>query len=142
MHAEAGDTLQITLRNLLKIPVNLEPFGNGWNIGSMLKPIPPGTTVTFTIEVPLTAGPLAEAATGSGTSGTSLTSAAVSGGGTNGTTGQRQSSVLYMYRSSLNPTLHENTGLMGPLIVTRKGDANADGTPRGVDREMVTLFQV
>ncbi len=33
-------------------------------------------------------------------------------------------------------------GLIGPIIVTAKGQANADGTTKGVDRDFITLFQV
>ena len=39
MHAEAGDTLEIWLRNLLNVHVNLEPMGNAWNVHGMLQPI-------------------------------------------------------------------------------------------------------
>ena len=53
-----------------------------------------------------------------------------------------QSSRMYVYHSTINPTKHDNTGLVGPLIVTRKGWANADGTPKDVDREIITFFQV
>lgn len=53
-----------------------------------------------------------------------------------------QNSHLFLYRSAVNPTRHENSGLVGGIVITRKGEANPDGTPRGVDREIVTLFQV
>jgi hypothetical protein len=33
-------------------------------------------------------------------------------------------------------------GLVGPIIVTAKGQANPDGTTKGVDRDIVTLYQV
>ncbi len=56
--------------------------------------------------------------------------------------GAEQSSSLYLYRSTVNPTRHENSGLVGPIVVTRKGDADADGRPKGVDREIITVFQV
>ena len=32
------------------------------------------------------------------------------------------------------------SGLVGPIIVARRGQANADGTPKDVDREIVALF--
>ena len=115
MHAEAGDTLQIWLRNLLTVTINLEPMGSSWNIQGMLKPVEPGLTASFSIDVPLQGGPPA---------------------------GAVQSSSLYLYRNTLNPTFYENAGLVGPIVVTRKGDANSDGTPKGVDREIVTVFQV
>ena len=33
-------------------------------------------------------------------------------------------------------------GLVGPIIITSKGHANADGSTRGVDHDFVSLFQV
>jgi hypothetical protein len=33
-----------------------------------------------------------------------------------------------------------NTGLIGPIIVTARGSAKTDGTPKDVDREFVTAF--
>jgi FtsP/CotA-like multicopper oxidase with cupredoxin domain len=33
-----------------------------------------------------------------------------------------------------------NTGLIGPLVITARGKAKSDGTPKDVDREFVTLF--
>jgi FtsP/CotA-like multicopper oxidase with cupredoxin domain len=35
-----------------------------------------------------------------------------------------------------------NTGLIGPIIITRKGNAKSDGSPRGVDLEFVSLFTI
>ena len=35
-----------------------------------------------------------------------------------------------------------NAGLVGPIIVTRAADANPDGSPKDMDTELVTLFQV
>ncbi len=116
LHAAAGDTLQITMRNLLGngAAINLEPLGAHWNVAGMLNPIGTGMTATFIIEVPLEAGPPA---------------------------GSSESSTLYLYHSSLNPTRHENSGLFGPIVVSRPGEANRDGTPKGVDREFITIFQ-
>jgi len=37
---------------------------------------------------------------------------------------------------------HANAGLFGPIIITRAGDARTDGSPKGVDRELITLFEV
>jgi len=35
-----------------------------------------------------------------------------------------------------------NAGLIGPIIVTQKGMARADGSPNNVDREFITMFTV
>lgn len=53
-----------------------------------------------------------------------------------------QNSRLFFYRSSISPTRHENAGLAGPIIITRKGEARADGSSLDVDRDIVTVFQV
>lgn len=51
MHAEAGDTLEVWLRNMLAAPVNLEPLGTAWNIQGALGPIDTGLTGRFLIDV-------------------------------------------------------------------------------------------
>ena len=35
-----------------------------------------------------------------------------------------------------------NSGLLGPIIVSRKGSTKPDGTPKDVDREFVVAFAV
>ena len=53
-----------------------------------------------------------------------------------------QSSIVWSYHSHVNEVADTNAGLVGPIIVTRHGEANPDGTPKGVDREFVTLFTI
>ena len=50
------------------------------------------------------------------------------------------STALWMYHSHVNEELDVNAGLMGPMIITRRGAANADGSPSDVDRELVVAF--
>jgi FtsP/CotA-like multicopper oxidase with cupredoxin domain len=52
------------------------------------------------------------------------------------------SSILWMYHSHFQESRDINTGLFGPIIVTRKGQAKANGTPKDVDREFVVAFAV
>ena len=52
------------------------------------------------------------------------------------------SSKLWLYRSVLTQQTDANSGLVGPIIVTRRDVAKADGSPNDVDMEFVTLFQV
>jgi hypothetical protein len=52
------------------------------------------------------------------------------------------SSVVWMYHSHFYEPRDVNTGLIGPIIVTRKGWARPDGTPKDVDREFVTDFAI
>jgi hypothetical protein len=52
------------------------------------------------------------------------------------------SSILWSYHSHVDEVADTNAGLVGPIIITRHGEANPDGTPKGVDREFVTLFTI
>jgi hypothetical protein len=52
------------------------------------------------------------------------------------------SSVVWWYHGHVDEGSETNAGLIGPIIITAKGKANADGTPRGVDREFVAAFQI
>ena len=60
------------------------------------------------------------------------------------TANQTANSVVWLYRSTAEDNLqaHQNAGLYGPVIVTRKGFAGIDGKPTDVDREFVTVFFV
>lgn len=50
------------------------------------------------------------------------------------------SSKVWWYRSHADEPAETNMGLLGPIIVTRKGMARPDGSPRDVDKEFVTAF--
>jgi len=50
------------------------------------------------------------------------------------------SSILWMYHSHFNESRDMNSGLLGPIIVSRKGSSKPDGTPKDVDREFVVAF--
>jgi FtsP/CotA-like multicopper oxidase with cupredoxin domain len=52
------------------------------------------------------------------------------------------SSLVWWYHSHVDEAENTNLGLLGPLVITRKGMARPDGSPRDVDREFVTLFMV
>jgi FtsP/CotA-like multicopper oxidase with cupredoxin domain len=52
------------------------------------------------------------------------------------------SSILWMYHSHFNESRDMNSGLFGPIIVSRKGSTKPDGTPKDVDREFVVAFAV
>ena len=49
---------------------------------------------------------------------------------------------LWLYHGHVNPSEEINSGLIGPIIVTARDKANPDGSPRGIDREFVTLLMV
>jgi FtsP/CotA-like multicopper oxidase with cupredoxin domain len=128
MHAEVGDTIEVVLRNDTKRPVSLHPHGLRYDKANEGAPygdgtsgddkaddaVAPGEERTYTWEVPERAGP----GPGDG------------------------SSTMWMYMSHVEEVPDQYAGLLGPIIVTRKGEARDDGTPRDVDRELVANFMV
>jgi len=52
------------------------------------------------------------------------------------------SSIVWWYHSHVDPAIEINVGLLGPIIVTAKGKARPDGSPKGVDHEFVADFQI
>lgn len=52
------------------------------------------------------------------------------------------SSILWMYHSHFNESRDMNSGLVGPIIVSRRGSTRPDGRPKDVDREFVVAFAV
>jgi FtsP/CotA-like multicopper oxidase with cupredoxin domain len=54
--------------------------------------------------------------------------------------GGEVSSKVWWYHSHIDEPAETNMGLLGPIIITRREDARADGTPRDCDREFVTAF--
>jgi manganese oxidase len=51
-------------------------------------------------------------------------------------------SVVWLYHAHDHENQAVNAGLVGAIIVTRKGAARPDGRPKDVDRELVMLFLV
>src|SRR5262249_21250941 len=52
------------------------------------------------------------------------------------------SSVVWWYHPHMDEANETNNGLLGPIIVTAKGKANPDGSPKDVDREFVAMFMI
>jgi hypothetical protein len=52
------------------------------------------------------------------------------------------SSVVWWYHPHSAGPMEINAGLMGPIIITAKGKAKPDGSPKDVDREFVTSFMI
>lgn len=132
LRAEVGDTIRVVFKNNASRPYSMtmpddifrpkHPAGNGSVLdaeGVLAQGLPedtvqPGASSTYEWGVPELAGP--------------------ERGG--------PSSVVWMYRSRVNEAKDVAAGLLGAIIVTRRGQANADGTPKDVDREIVALFNV
>jgi manganese oxidase len=126
IHAEVGDTIKVIFKNNADRPYSMHPHGvlykkdsegMAYNDGSTARDkeggaVPPGHIYTYTWEVPQRAGP-----------------------GPND-----PSSVVWLYHSHVNEQRDIDSGLVGAIIVTRQGMARPDGTPKDVDREVVTLF--
>lgn len=128
IHAEVGDTIKVVFKNNCSIPTSMHPHGVFYDkadegapyddgIKDSDKPgesIPTGGTYTYTWQVPLRAGP-----------------------------GPHDpSSIIWMYHSHVDEVGDTYAGLEGPMIITRHGEANPDGSPQGVDSEFVTMFSV
>ncbi len=126
IRAEVGDTIVVHAKNNARFSFSFHPHGVSYQKGSEGAPyndleginggdsIPPGGTWTYTWPVPARAGP----------------------GPMDG------SSVLWMYHSHVDESGDTNAGLIGPIIVTKKGMAGATLMPTDVDREFVTMFTV
>jgi FtsP/CotA-like multicopper oxidase with cupredoxin domain len=52
------------------------------------------------------------------------------------------SSDLWMYHSHFVESMDINTGLIGPIIVTKKGEARPDGSPKYMDTEFVIDYAI
>jgi FtsP/CotA-like multicopper oxidase with cupredoxin domain len=128
IRAEVGDTIDVVFRNTCPFPASMHPHGLLYQKSSEGAPyadgthgadkaddaVPPGRSHTYVWDVPDRAGP----------------------GPDDG------SSVMWMYHSHTDEVADTYAGLMGPIEVTRRGMARADGSPRDVDREVFALFSV
>lgn len=126
LRAEVGDTIRVVFRNQTDLDLSMHPHGVFYtkaHEGALYADgtseeekrddaVPPGGTHTYLWPVPERAGP-----------------------------GQRDaSSVLWPYHSHVDEPKDVNTGLLGAIIVTRRGHARPDGTPEDVDREFIVSF--
>jgi manganese oxidase len=126
IRAEVGDTIRVVFRNNGDRPYSVHPHGVFYNKDSEGAPysdgtsgadkrddgVPAGGTHIYVWPVPERAGP----GPGEG------------------------SSVMWMYHSHTDETRDINTGLLGVMVVTARGRARPDGSPRDVDREVVAVF--
>lgn len=125
LRAEVGDTIRIFFKNNGSKAYSMHPHGvfyekssegsyynDGANDPSHNGVIDPGGTHTYIWKVPERAGP-----------------------GPND-----PSSVMWLYHSHNFEPKDTDAGLIGAIIVTRKGMAREDGSPKDVDREFVTAY--
>lgn len=129
IRANVGDTIKVVLKNKTgTMPVSLHPHGvfyrkdsegTHYEDGTSGKDkeddlVSPGATHTYTWEVPERSGP-----------------------------GPKDpSSIVWLYHSHVNEVVDTNTGLVGPIIISRRGELQNNGKLKGIDREFVVLFTV
>jgi hephaestin len=128
IRAEVGDTIEVVFKNQTPFPASIHPHGVFYAKSSEGAPyadgtsgtdkaddrVAPGDSVTYHWSVPERAGPGPMDA----------------------------SSIMWMYHSHVDEAADTSAGLMGPMIITAKGKARADGSPKDVDREVVANFEV
>jgi manganese oxidase len=125
IRAEVGDTVIVHFKNKTNRLVTIHPHGLKYTkenegavysvgIGRPSPPVKRGEEVTYTWFADEGSGP------GKG----------------------QPSSIVWPYHSHVEETQEVNDGLIGPIIVTAKGKARPDGSPRDVDQEFVTMFMV
>lgn len=51
-------------------------------------------------------------------------------------------SIIWLYHAHDHEGIGIYAGLIGIIVVTRSGSAKPDGSPKDVDREVVTLFMI
>jgi hephaestin len=126
IRAEVGDTIRVVFRNNSQKAHSMHPHGVFYNKDSEGAPyddgtsgadkaddgVPPGGTQEYVWQVPERAGPAS--------------------GDVN--------SVMWMYHSHTDEYRDPNSGLLGPMIITGRGQSKRDGVPKGVDREFVVWF--
>jgi len=126
LRGEVGDTIKIIFKNNGSHPFSMHPHGvfyqklsegadyNDGTSGADKEDggVLPGTTHTYIWEIPERAGP-----------------------------GPADpSSVFWLYHSHAEELQDVASGLMGVIIVTRRGVALPDGRPKDVDHEFVNMF--
>uniref|UniRef100_A0A8C7ACL2 ferroxidase n=1 Tax=Neovison vison TaxID=452646 RepID=A0A8C7ACL2_NEOVI len=125
IRAEVGDTLLVTFANKADKAYSILPHGVIYdkasdaapNIDGFLKPgahVNPGETFTYKWTVPESVSP----------------------------TAGDPPCLTYLYFSAVEPIQDTSAGLLGPLLVCKKGALNADGTQKGIDKEFYLLFTV
>jgi manganese oxidase len=123
IRAEVGDEIVVDFLNRSRVGHSMHPHGLHYdkdNEGSFYLPFGKGDRVApgqrFTYKW------FADAASGPGPG--------------------QPSSIVWWYHSHVDPGIEINSGLMGPIIVTAKGKAKPDGSPKDVDREFVASFMI
>jgi manganese oxidase len=116
LHAESGDTITVVLRNRAEFDVDFVVDNVAW-IGGLesRRVVRPGKVGEYKFLATKESAPAAHSYT---------------------------SSAMHFYRSAVGGPGHVYAGMLGPLIVTRAGEADSCGRPLGVENEIVTVLWV
>jgi FtsP/CotA-like multicopper oxidase with cupredoxin domain len=128
IRAEVGDTIRVVFRNACRFPASVHPHGVFYEKDAEGAPYADGTAGTDTADDAVPTG-------GRHTYAWKVPERAGPGPGDG-------SSVMWMYHSHADEVADTYAGLMGPIEITRRGMARADGSPKDVDREVFALFAV
>ncbi len=126
LRGAVGDTIVVVFRNHTHFPASMHPHGVFYdkaNEGALYSDgtsgaakeddqVPPGGTHRYVWPIPERAGPAAG----------------------------DPSSIVWVYHSHTKELKDVHSGLIGPILVIRRGMARPDGSPKDVDREFVTMF--
>lgn len=122
LRAEVGDTIKVHFLNNTDRPLSIHPHGVSYDKdnegadGGKGAMIPPGKRYTYTWKVDEAAGP-----------------------------GPKDpSSIAWLYHSHVMTEEEVNLGLIGTIVVTRKGMARSasEPTPRDIDQAFTALFMI
>ena len=127
IRAEVGDTIKVVFRNNSSQAFSLHPHGVSY------EPDSEGAMYADAMEHPAAHGLVAPGKTHTYT----WTAREQCGPGP-----QDGSSVIWLYHSHNYEPKDVNAGLIGPIVITRKGMARPDGSPKDVDREFFALFMI
>lgn len=126
LRAEVGDTIRVVFKNKATHPFSMHPHGvfytkesegSGYDDGTSGDTkfgVAPGKTHIYNWEVPERAGP----------------------------SSNDPSSIVWLYHSHADEPKDVESGLVGVILISRKGAAGPTGRPKDVDREFVTLFMI
>lgn len=128
LRAEVGDVIRVIFKNMTSRPVSLHPHGvfylkadegapsNDGTSGAEKRDdaVDAGDVQIYVWQVPERAGPAP----------------------------RDPSSVVWLYHSHTDRVRDTNAGLIGAIIVTRRGMAGSNLKPRDVDREFITLWKI
>uniref|UniRef100_A0A8B9TIG6 ferroxidase n=1 Tax=Anas platyrhynchos TaxID=8839 RepID=A0A8B9TIG6_ANAPL len=116
--AEVGESIRVTFRNNASRPFSIQPHGVSYrknNEGALYPShVSPGTTYTYEWNIPEDVGP----------------------------TDQDPDCLTWLYYSAVDAVKDTNSGLVGPLLVCRKGALLPSGKQKNVNREFFLLATV